>query len=101
MEQCGEISQVQKTEVNNETDVVGGFFYYFQISHSVYLKYLHSLFHNAIPVQVSSLHSSAQIQCTIFSSSLSWYVHLTYAKSCCSTSYSQTAYHKIVSYFLQ
>ena len=33
-----------------------GFFYYFQISHSVYLKYLHSLFHNVIPVQESSHH---------------------------------------------
>jgi hypothetical protein len=52
----GEIaSQVQKTEVDNATDVVG-VFDYFQISHSMYLKYLHSLFYNAIPVQVSSLY---------------------------------------------
>jgi hypothetical protein len=48
-------SQVQKTEVDNTTDVAGGF-HYFLISHSVYLKYLHSLFHNAIPVQESSLY---------------------------------------------
>ena len=56
MEQCGEISsQVQKTEVDNATDVVA-VLHYFQISHSVCLKYLHSLFHNAIPVQESSLY---------------------------------------------